>query len=58
VAHRVQDFDENGNPKPGGRWVQDRLFLGKPGIEFCPVCKRVKKFCECEVKDGVKRDEG
>lgn len=39
---------EDDKPKPGGKWVADKLFYAQPNIEFCAKCKRVVKFCTCK----------
>ena len=43
---RAQDYDEDGNPKPGGKLQPDPLFLAVP-VRICPKCKRVLNEANC-----------
>jgi hypothetical protein len=44
---RVQVFDDNGKPKPGGKILPDPLFMNV-AVKICPKCKKVGEKCQCE----------
>jgi len=53
---RVQVFDDNGNPKPGGELLPDPLFMVVEA-NICPYCKKVYKgnYCDCPKRMDSRR---
>ena len=56
MNERRQVFDDDGNPKPGGELMPDRLFM-PVSVEICPYCKKVYKgdYCDCPKRIDSRR---
>ena len=45
-TRRIQAYDREGKPKPGGLLIpnQSRLVVG---VEICQKCHKLKGYCKC-----------